>query len=81
MKILVINNQLEQKHIELIKAAAAETNNSVAFYNSEAEIPESDFDADIIYGFAPSIVKTSKKLKWLCVPWAGVDSIMSPGYF
>ncbi len=81
MKILVINNQLEQKHIELIKTAAAETNNSVAFYNSEAEIPQSDFDADIIYGFAPSIVKTSKKLKWLCVPWAGVDSIMSPGYF
>lgn len=81
MKILVINNQLEQKHIELIKAAAAETNNSVAFYNSEAEIPQSNFDADIIYGFAPSIVKTSKKLKWLCVPWAGVDSIMSPGYF
>lgn len=81
MKILVINNQLEQKHIELIKAAAAETNNSVAFYNSEAEIPENNFDADIIYGFAPSIVKTSKKLKWLCVPWAGVDSIMSPGYF
>ncbi len=81
MKILVINNQLEQTHIELIKAAAAETNNSVAFYNSEAEIPQSNFDADIIYGFAPSIVKTSKKLKWLCVPWAGVDSIMSPGYF
>ena len=81
MKILVINNQLEQKHIDLIKAAAAETNNSVAFYNSESEIPQSDFDADIIYGFAPSIVKTSKKLKWLCVPWAGVDSIMTPGYF
>ncbi|MBP5603508.1 MAG: D-2-hydroxyacid dehydrogenase [Treponema sp.] len=81
MKILVINNQLEKKHIELIKKAAAETGNTAAFYNSEAEIPQSDFDADIIYGFAPSIVKTSKKLKWLCVPWAGVDSIMSPGYF
>ena len=81
MKILVINNQLEKKHIELIKKAAAGTGNTAAFYNSEAEIPQSDFDADIIYGFAPSIVKTSKKLKWLCVPWAGVDSIMSPGYF
>ena len=81
MKILVINNQLEKKHIELIKKAAAETGNTAAFYNSEAEIPQSDFDADIIYGFAPSIVKTSKKLKWLCVPWAGIDSIMSPGYF
>ena len=81
MKILVINNQLEKKHIELIKKAAAETGNTAAFYNSESDIPQSDFDVDIIYGFAPSIVKTSKKLKWLCVPWAGVDSIMSPGYF
>lgn len=81
MKILVINNQLEQKHIDLIKQTAAELGATVNFYKAEADIPESDFDAEIIYGFAPSIVKTSKKLKWLCVPWAGVDSIMTPGYF
>ena len=53
----------------------------VFFYTAEAEIPQNNFDADIIYGFAPSIVKTSKNLKWLCVPWAGVDSLMVPGYF
>ena len=81
MKILVINNQLEQKHIDLIKQTAAELGALVKFYKAEADIPESDFDAEIIYGFAPSIVKTSKKLKWLCVPWAGVDSLMVPGYF
>ena len=81
MKILVINNLLETKHIELIKTAAKKVNASVSFYKAENEIPESDFDADIIYGFAPSIVKTSKNLKWLCVPWAGVDSIMAPDYF
>ena len=81
MKILVINNQLEQKHIDLIKQTAAELGATVNFYKAEADIPESDFDAEIIYGFAPSIVKTSKNLKWLCVPWAGVDSIMTPGYF
>ena len=81
MKILVINNQLEQKHIDLIKQTAAEFGATVNFYKAEADIPESDFDAEIIYGFAPSIVKTSKRLKWLCVPWAGVDSIMTPGYF
>lgn len=81
MKILVINNLLEEKHIELIKAAAKELNLTVSFYKNEKEIPQSDFDADIIYGFAPSIVKTSKTLKWLCVPWAGVDSIMTPDYF
>ena len=81
MKILVINNQLEQKQLELIKTAADEVNATVHFYTSDADIPESDFDADIIYGFAPSIVKISRTLKWLCVPWAGVDSIMAPDYF
>ena len=81
MKILVINNLLEEKHIELIKAAAEKAGAAVSFYKTEQEIPQSDFDADIIYGFAPSIVKTSKNLKWLCVPWAGVDSIMVPDYF
>ena len=81
MKILVINSQLEQKHFDLIKAEAISLGHEVHIYSAEAEIPQSDYDADIIYGFAPSIVKTSKSLKWLCVPWAGVDSLMVPGYF
>ena len=81
MKILVINNQLEQKHLDLIKSTATAFGHEVFFYTAESEIPQSNFDADIIYGFAPSIVKTSKNLKWLCVPWAGVDSLMAPGYF
>ena len=81
MKILVINNQLEQKHLAYIKTAAEGLGAVVHFYTSDADIPQSDYDADIIYGFAPSIVKTSKTLKWLCVPWAGVDSLMTPDYF
>ena len=81
MKILVINSQLEQKHFDLIKTATASLGHEVHVYAAEAEIPQSDYDADIIYGFAPTIVKTSKSLKWLCVPWAGVDSLMVPGYF
>ena len=81
MKILVINNMLEQKHFDQIKAAAGQVGADVFFYKNESEIPQSNFDADIIYGFAPSIVKTSKTLKWLCVPWAGVDSLMAPDYF
>ena len=81
MKILVINNMLEQKHLDQIKSTATALGHEVFFYTAESEIPQSNFDADIIYGFAPSIVKTSKNLKWLCVPWAGVDSLMAPGYF
>ena len=81
MKVLVINSQLEQKHFDLISLTAEKLGAKVAFYKTETDIPQCDFDADIIYGFAPSIVKTSKTLKWLCVPWAGVDSLMVPGYF
>ncbi len=81
MKILVINSQLEQKHFDLIKTVTASLGHEVHVYAAEADIPQSDYDADIIYGFAPTIVKTSKSLKWLCVPWAGVDSLMVPGYF
>lgn len=81
MKILVINNQLEEKHLAYIKTTADSLGATVHFYTSGADIPQSDFDADIIYGFAPAIVKTSKTLKWLCVPWAGVDSLMVPDYF
>ena len=81
MKILVINNMLEEKHFDQIKSAAGQVGAQVFFYKNESEIPQSNFDADIIYGFAPSIVKTSKTLKWLCVPWAGVDSLMAPDYF
>ena len=81
MKILVINNQIEQKHLAYIKTTADSLGATVHFYTSDADIPQSDYDADIIYGFAPSIVKTSKTLKWLCVPWAGVDSLMVPAYF
>ena len=81
MKILVINSMLEEKHLDQIKEAAGQVGAQVFFYKTEAEIPQSNFDADIIYGFAPSIVKTSKTLKWLCVPWAGVDSLMVPDYF
>lgn len=72
---------LEEKHFDQIKSAAGQVEAQVFFYKAESEIPQDNFDADIIYGFAPSIVKTSKTLKWLCVPWAGVDSIMAPDYF
>ena len=81
MKILVINDCFEEKHFEAIKKAAAQAGAQVHFYTVDREIPRSDYDADIIYGFAPEIVKVNKNLKWLCVPWAGVDSLMKPGYF
>lgn len=81
MKLIVINKLLEQRHRDRIRQVASELGVDAVFYEDEADIPQSDYDADIIYGFAPSITRTSRTLKWLCVPWAGVDSLMAPGYF
>ena len=81
MKILVVNKLLEQKHIEQIKEKTKNLGADVLFYGAEDEIPESDFDAEIIYGVAPKIVNSSKTLKWVCSPLAGVDLFMKPGFF
>lgn len=81
MKILVINSLLEKKHLDLIKQEAESLGAEVFFYENEKEIPQCNHDAEVIYGFAPSIVRTNRNLKWLCVPWAGVDLLMKPGYF
>lgn len=81
MKLLVINKMLEGRHFDRIRKAAGELGLAVSFYADEADIPQEDRDAEIIYGFAPEITRTSRNLKWLCVPWAGVDSLMVPGYF
>lgn len=81
MKLLVINDLLDQQHFDRIRQEAEKLGLETAFYGKENEIPQSDYDAEIIYGFAPSVARTNKKLRWLCVPWAGVDSIMKPGYF
>lgn len=81
MKILVINSFLNQNHFDLIKEKASSLGMQVSFYKTEKEILQSDYDAEIIFGFAPSLVKINKNLKWLCIPWAGVDSILKEGYF
>ena len=44
MKILVINNMLEEKHFSQIKKAADEFGANVFFYKNEIEIPQENFD-------------------------------------
>ena len=52
MKILVINNLFEERHIEQIKKGAEEAGAQVHFYTSDKDIPQSDYDslADVTYG-------------------------------
>lgn len=81
MKILVISTVIKDKQKETIMSAAAKAGAEVYFLQSENEITSDLQDAEIVYGFAVKLAKTSKKLKWLCVPSAGVDFLMRPDSF
>ena len=81
MKILVINSELEQRHIDLIKDTAQKIKADVCFVNNEDEIGDDFKDAEVIYGFGLKTAAASKDLKWLCVPSAGVDYLLKPGVF
>lgn len=81
MKIIVLNNSLTNDNKETIKTTAKKAKAEVCFVSSEDDIPESFKDADVLYGFGMKTAKTSKDLKWLCVPSAGVDYLMKPGMF
>ncbi|MCR5615071.1 MAG: D-2-hydroxyacid dehydrogenase [Saccharofermentans sp.] len=81
MKIIVLSKVLEQKHVDLITKAAESVGAQVVFVESENEIPEDFRDAEVLYGFGTEAARTSKALKWLCVPSAGVDYLMGPGKF
>ena len=81
MKIVVLTKGLKQKHIDLINETAQKTGSQVCYAESEDRFPEGFEEPDIIYGFGIETARSSKNLKWLCVPSAGVDYLMHPDAF
>lgn len=81
MKIVVLTKGLKPKHRELIEKTSEKAGAAVCFAESENAFPSGFEDPDIIYGFGIETARTSKNLKWLCVPSAGVDYLMKPGSF
>ena len=63
MKILVINQFLEEEQKNMIISAAEKVGAETYFIKSEKDITDDLRDADIIYGFGVDTAKTSKKLK------------------
>ncbi len=86
MKIIVIDRGggsqgMSGSHIEKIKKTAGSIGAQVCFIKDANEVPAAFADAEVVYGYGMDIAKTSKSLKWLCVPSAGVDYLMKPGCF
>ena len=81
MKVIVLSTVLTESHKKMILESAEKANAEVCFAEAEKDVPEEFYDAEVVYGFGMNIAKTSTSLKWLSVPSAGVDMLMSPGCF
>ncbi|WP_034447580.1 D-2-hydroxyacid dehydrogenase [Butyrivibrio sp. AE2032] len=81
MKIVVINKLLKDTHREQIRKTAAGIGGEIVFVDKEEDIPSDFKECEVIYGFGMETARTSKALKWLAVPSAGVDYLMKPGVF
>ncbi len=81
MKVIVLSKVIKEKHKNLIKETAAKANAVVCFVESERDIPDDFSDAEVLFGYGDKTAAESKSLKWLCVPSAGVDQYVKPGFF
>ena len=81
MKIIVLSQVLKEQHKKLLTDTAAEIGAEICFATTEDSIPAEFRDAEVLYGFGVNTARTSKSLKWLSVPSAGVDFLMKPDAF
>ncbi|MCR4891587.1 MAG: D-2-hydroxyacid dehydrogenase [Lachnospiraceae bacterium] len=81
MKIVVVSDLLTEKNISLIREKAGEVKAEVSFFKKEEEALGEAREADIVYGYCPRIAAACENLKWLCLPWAGVDRLMGKDFF
>ena len=79
MKIAVVNPSFDEKTRAQIEAVAKEINYEIHFYKNETEASGHISDADIVFGYIPSIVSECKQMSWLALPFAGVEVFLKPG--
>ena len=60
---------------ESICRRAEENGFEAAFFESEAEALLHARDAEILFGMVPGLLPEAKRVRWLCVPFAGIDSL------
>lgn len=80
-KLAVATPNLTEEHRERIRAAAEKNGFDVRF--TEDPEKERDFlnEAEVVFGHLPEIAGSSRSLKWICTPFAGVDQFLHPGAF
>ncbi len=79
MKIAVINPSFNETTKSQIESEAKKLNFKIDFYKNEGEASGHISDADIVFGYIPSIVSECKQMSWLALPFAGVEVFLKPG--
>ena len=80
-KMAVVLQELTDGQRERIRAAAEKHGFHVRFFKTPEEDPVFVAEAEVIFGHLPQAAKTSKQLKWICTPYAGVDQfLMKDGF-
>lgn len=80
-KLIVTISQLNERHREAIREAAAAFGYSVSFYQNDQDALEDVRDAEIIFASSPCTARYAEELKWFCASSAGVNNYLIPGVF
>ena len=64
---------------EKIDLRAAELGFETAWFSSDAEAVRDAEKAEILFGMAPESLKAGRGIRWLCLPFAGIDRFTAPG--
>ena len=80
-KLAVAIKELTETQRGLIRAAAEKNGFEIRFVNSPAEDPGFLREAEVVFGHLPETAASSRALKWICTPYAGVDQFLKPEAF
>ena len=80
-KLLVDIPLLTAAHRAAISDAAKARGCAAVFAESEAHALAEAADAEIIFAYNAALLRAAPKLKWLCVPSAGVESYLDPALY
>ena len=80
-KTAVVIRELTEAQKERIRTAAEKYGLEVRFFSAPEEDPAYLAEAEILFGHLPQVAGTSKALKWICTPYAGVDQFLGKDAF
>ncbi len=78
-KICAMADWMDGDLRERIRAAAEALGYETAWFDSEAEALSAAEDCEILFGYAPGCLRNARHLRWLCLPFAGIDHFTRPG--